>query len=272
MPSISTVNPTPGSTGQIIHVTGPDIGICTLVIVTYETFTAPPENARLVSTVNCAAVRVSQNELTFILPDVNPPEVGTKSVSLTAQYTINGSIYFTAKKDYSVRRPVEYGPPAVPSVPSYGYNIPEGPYAGPEVIQRWTFHDPYDSDPATATYVVPINPNKMGSPFPTRRLTTQATTAVDGQVLFFEGARQPATWSFGGVIFDPSHYDALRSWVYDRNHRIEITDHFGRKIVCYLTEFKADPPARVRGRKYWRHEYTISGTVVSVGKPTAVPT
>jgi len=133
-------------------------------------------------------------------------------------------------------------------------------------VQKWRFFDPYDTDPTTNTYTVPVNPNKMTSPFPTRNVSTKATTAVDGQTLFIEGQASPASWSFAGDIFDSAHYEALRSWVYDRRRRIQIYDHFGRQINCVLESFTPTPKRSTA--KYWRHEYEIKATVTSVGAPT----
>ncbi len=128
-------------------------------------------------------------------------------------------------------------------------------------FKRWTFYD------ANGSYLFPNNPNAMTSPFGERNIAWKTTTAVDGQVLLFEGARQPVEWTFSGDILDAVHYEALRSWVYDRiGRRVTVTDHFGRGITCILRRF--DPtPQRAVGR-YWRHTYTIAAIVISVGSPT----
>ena len=133
----------------------------------------------------------------------------------------------------------------------------------------WVFFDPYDDNDDTATYSPPINPNKMTSVFPQRALNNAVTTAIDGQALVWEGQSKPMSWSFSGAIFNADHYDMLRSWVYDRRRRITITDHFGRPLVVVLQEFNV-VPVLVRS-KYWRHDYTITGLLISVGVPTRLP-
>lgn len=125
-------------------------------------------------------------------------------------------------------------------------------------IKRWTFRAEGQA------YTVPVNPNAMTSLFPTRAITARTTTA--GAVLLFEGARQPAPWSFSGDILNAAHYEALRHWVYDIKQRVVISDHWGRDIECVLSSF-APVPKRALG-KYWRHTYEISGTVLRVGAPT----
>lgn len=133
-------------------------------------------------------------------------------------------------------------------------------------VQRWRFFDPYDPDPRTNIYTFTFNPNEMSSPFPQRNVTAETTTAVDGQTLFFEGNARPTEWSFAGDILDAAHYEALRSWVYDRRRRIYIYDHFGREIQCVLTAFTPTPKRSVC--RYWRHTYEIRAFVFKVGNPT----
>lgn len=130
-----------------------------------------------------------------------------------------------------------------------------------ELFLRWKFYDPYTGE----SYVFPINPNTMTPVFPQRALTPLTTTAVGGQALVWEGATPPAAWSFGGAILDSAHYEALRSWTYDRKGRIIVSDHFGRDMVSVLSVFKPEPK-RSLGR-YWRHEYTIDALMF--GAPSA---
>jgi hypothetical protein len=128
-------------------------------------------------------------------------------------------------------------------------------------FKRWTIHD------ANGTYTFFPNPNGMTSPFPARNISAKVTTAVDGQVLMFEGGRQAKEWTFSGDIIDAEQYEALRSWVFDRlGTRVQVSDHFGRVIDCVLTDFKPTPKRAVG--KYWRHTYEVSALVTHVGAPT----
>lgn len=135
-------------------------------------------------------------------------------------------------------------------------------------VTRWHFYDPaleYERPNLSADsmwhleWTVPINPREMSSPFPEKSVTIRQTTALNGQVLLYEGSSPPANWTFSGAILDWEHYWRLQVWS-SKGNRIVITDHFGRDIVCYLTRF--DPsPKRAIGR-YWRHEYTMSALVL----------
>lgn len=129
------------------------------------------------------------------------------------------------------------------------------------VYKRWKLED------SGGSYTFTLNPKTMTSPFGQRNIVLKYTTAIDGQVVLMEGNRQVPEWTFSGNILDAEHYEALRSWVYDRlGRRVTLSDHFGRRIVCVLTKF--DPTPKRAVGKYWRHEYTITAIVISVGAPT----
>ncbi len=129
------------------------------------------------------------------------------------------------------------------------------------VFKRWKLED------SSGSYTFTTNPNAMSSPFGQRNIILKNTTAIDGQTVLMEGNRQVPEWTFSGDILDAAHYEALRSWVYDRlGRRVIVSDHFGRRIVCVLTKFDPSPKRSVG--KYWRHTYTVTAVVVSVGAPT----
>lgn len=129
------------------------------------------------------------------------------------------------------------------------------------VYKRWRMYD------ANGSYTFPRNPSGMTSPFGERNIHTKTSSAVDGQVLLFEGAKQAPEWTFTGRTLEADHYEALRAWVYDRlGRRVVIVDHFGRNLVVVLKKF--DPiPKRAVG-KYWSHEYTVTAIVISISAPT----
>lgn len=129
-------------------------------------------------------------------------------------------------------------------------------------VVRWIMEDPVTSE----TYTVHINPNEMTSLHPKKNITSRVTTAIDGKTMLFEGRAEPVEWQFSGAVLEYAHYDALKDWVYNKNYRIRIRDHWGRIIVCYLTGF--DPTPKRSLQHYWRHQYTITAIVFSVGEPT----
>lgn len=127
-------------------------------------------------------------------------------------------------------------------------------------VQRWTLHDPVLHE----TYEFPLNPRSMGSIHRPRNITARTTTAVDGQSLVTEGNAPPHTWTFEGAILTPEHYADLLTWS-QKPYRVTLTDHFGRSFDVVLQNFDTTPKRAV-GR-YWRHEYTMTGLIVST--PTA---
>lgn len=133
-------------------------------------------------------------------------------------------------------------------------------------VQRWRFEDPADPDPDTRFYTFAINPNEMSSPFGERAITYEGTTAADGQPIMWEAQTPPTKWTFSGGILNHAHYEALRHWTYDRQGRLFLWDHFGRRLTVSLVNFEPTPK-RAIGR-YWRHEYTMTAWVYAITAPT----
>lgn len=268
---ISSFVPVPVHAGDSVTVNGVDVGICTAIFIQVSTSVAGPAGpAQSVVTKTAQLTRLGQSRATFTMPDF--ALTGRVNGLCKVQYTLNSVAQYSAEASVDIDPAVAIGPPVVAPPPSYGYGIPDGRLEAPLAVQRWKFSDPADPNPATNVYLHPINPNKMTSPHPSRKINAAYTTAVDGQVLLTEGSPIPTQWSFGGEIFNAQHYDLLRSWVYDRRRRIIVTDHFGRPITCVFEKFDATPAlTRIRQGKYWRHTYTITAIVIDVGRPTVIP-
>lgn len=132
---------------------------------------------------------------------------------------------------------------------------------------RWKFEDPADANPATRVYTFYRNPNTMSSPFPVRSLTHAGTTAPNGQVLLWEGVMTPTTWQFGGPTWNAAHHEMLRSWVYDRQGRKYVYDHFGRRLTVVFQQFSFEPPEKPRYGRYWWGQYTIEAIVLAMTPP-----
>lgn len=131
---------------------------------------------------------------------------------------------------------------------------------------RWRLEDPSDPNPTTNNYQFEINPNEMSSPYPTRSVTTMGTTAVDGNVLMWEGMRQPAVMTFGGTLLSADQLNELTKWVYQKQGRMFLWDHFGRRMLVVLHKLEA-VPVRTAGRFYMRHTWSIECTVISISQP-----
>lgn len=118
-------------------------------------------------------------------------------------------------------------------------------------VKKWVFQDPASSD----YYHLPYNPNNMTSPFGPKNITYQATTAIDGNKLAWEGQEAAVQWQFEGYIRSQTEYDAFVFWRNKRN-RIWVTDHYGRAWLGYITNFDAKP--RRSMNVPWSHTYTMT--------------
>lgn len=131
-------------------------------------------------------------------------------------------------------------------------------------VLRWKITDPYDVSSLTNTYVFPRNPSEMTSPYPDRSITPQTTSA--GKVLMFEGATTPKQWTFSGPILEKQQFLDLQTWVYTKNRRLDLTDHFGRVISCVFTSVEMTPKRRVN--YYYSHDYVVTALALKVGVAT----
>lgn len=116
---------------------------------------------------------------------------------------------------------------------------------------RWTFRDTVTSE----TWTMPINPDAMTSPQPSKQLKHAIGVRYGlNRVRTFMSAPQPVQWSWEGVIRSQEHHDALLAWA-GRTHPVEVTDHLGRTWKVLFQKFEptdrqptATTPVRERYR------------------------
>lgn len=123
------------------------------------------------------------------------------------------------------------------------------------MTRRWTFYDPVESN----TYQFQVNPNAGGTPAQKKTITTQPTLAPGGKTLCFEGADEPLTFEWSGVLLDESQFNAFRTW-YNLRYQIQLTDDLGRQYYIYITgfDFKRERAAH----HAFKHTYTAKATLL----------
>lgn len=131
------------------------------------------------------------------------------------------------------------------------------------MTMRWVFHDPNDTDPATATWVMPRNPREMTSPSIQRTVSTSG--ALGGKIIAYEGAPVGRPWTFKGRMLNRAMYDTLTFWQGKQN-RFTITDHFGRVLTIVPTTFDFTPKGT--RHNYWDGEYEFNAIVIGIAAPT----
>lgn len=62
------------------------------------------------------------------------------------------------------------------------------------------------------TFEFPINPNQFTPPGKTANITTQRTTAPNGQAIIFQGLNEVVEGSFSGVVKTQDFYTTLSAW------------------------------------------------------------
>ena len=123
------------------------------------------------------------------------------------------------------------------------------------MVVRWIFDDPV----TLASYTVPVNPNRGGTPTFNKNLQFTNTAGPNGNVLVFEGRDEVKQMQVSGTILDQAHLDTLQAWA-EKRYQLQVTDDLGRVFNIYITGFDAHS-VRARSHPY-QHEYTLTYIIV----------
>lgn len=123
---------------------------------------------------------------------------------------------------------------------------------------RWILTEPSTS----ATWTMPINPDRMTSPFPVRKNISTAYGSRKGtdRVRSFMSSPDIHEWSWEGVIRSEEHYDSLVEWA-SKTSAIHVTDHLNRTWEVVFRKFEPTdrkPTANVP----WRLRYKMTALVL----------
>lgn len=116
---------------------------------------------------------------------------------------------------------------------------------------RWLLEDP---EANLVDYRLPVNPNKMTSPYRSKNLETQSGPSGRMRTKMSYNTA-PFEWTWSGKIRDQDHYDKLLEWSRVDN-AILITDHLGRQWSVLPQRFNPDekrPSARVPDK--WTYDF-----------------
>lgn len=176
-------------------------------------------------TVIASATIDSTGSLSILVP---VPSLANGTYTLHAQVAagIDGSASFT----------VAAAPATTPSTPPNENIDPVPPTPVTPPATRWMLEDPTDG--TTLTFV--LNPTGADSTNLARLITAHNTTAIDGQPILFEGARQAKTWKFTGTVQTLTDRQALESWV-AKPYRVYISDDFGVTYIIKLVNVTMTP-------------------------------
>lgn len=146
--------------------------------------------------------------------------------------------------DFEVLEEPDETPPAVPADAQDPVDVPQ---VGP---RRFVLQDAAPS--GLATFTMDQNPTSMSSPFPDNVFTIEGTTAPDGQLLTWEGARRAKDWSWSGYFETEAMLNTMLAYL-SLNHRFYVIDHRNRAWVVSFESFEPEPVKNVD--KPWAHNY-----------------
>lgn len=121
-------------------------------------------------------------------------------------------------------------------------------------MAQWKFTDPVTA----AVYTFGIGPNEFDGPTRRKRIGYEYPTALDGNVIIFEGRDEARTIRFSGSILTSVQYEAMKTW-FNKRYQLYITDDNGIQYTIYITSFD---PKRVRGTRLYPFRYTYTAEAV----------
>lgn len=163
------------------------------------------------------------------IPVAEPLGSGSHTVTAEQEGSNSPTATFSLKYDPNLAL-VAIGPDADPvdvpgSVTDHG-------------TRKWIFQDLMPD--GLGSWVMPINPADMTSPFVENALQSRHTTSrADGQWHISQGGTIPREWTFSGRLFDKESYEQLQAYR-GLNRRFYIIDHRGRAWISVITDIDWD--------------------------------
>lgn len=123
-------------------------------------------------------------------------------------------------------------------------------------MAQWTLTDNSTGIPEVLTF--DWNPNKFDPPGRSSNITSDLTTAPNGQTIFFQGRDKMRTATFEGAVGDAVFYAELDEWK-NKHYPLELTDDQGNTWTILIQEWKW---TRVKRRNPWRYDYSAQVVVI----------
>ena len=122
---------------------------------------------------------------------------------------------------------------------------------------RWVLFDPATSE----SWTMPINPNAMTSPEPTKKNLKHVSGVLYNKETLRTFMNRPTLheWEWKGVIRTKEHYDAYVYWM-GKTGAVQVTDHLGRTWEVFLKVFDPED-RRPMATVPWRLNYTVKSVV-----------
>lgn len=155
-------------------------------------------------------------------------------------------------------------PALAPIVAGADAQAVEIPGAVQHDTRHWVFQDLLaESEGGIGSFIMPINPTRMGSPHYEHGMTTRHTTAITGQFHVFQTGSIPKEWTFEGYCPDQATQEAMLAYR-NLNRRFYIIDHRNRAWKVIITDMKFVPRLRHNFNGVqtdWGSDYTVTATI-----------
>ena len=118
----------------------------------------------------------------------------------------------------------------------------------------WTLDD--FSTGSQVTYTFAINPNEFRAPGYDGNLTTQVTTAPNGQVILFQGRKNPGTGSMSGTVRTSTDFDNINTWM-SKGYPLTLTDDLGVARDILITRLEWTRASKHMFKYDWSADFVV---------------
>jgi hypothetical protein len=117
-------------------------------------------------------------------------------------------------------------------------------------VVRWKFQDLRTNE----VHTVEINPNEMTG-FAFGRSFGSWGRLADGRMAGLMSSRDPAPFSFGGIVRTQTHHDSLIDWQ-QRPGKVRVTDHLDRVFEIMIRSLDMTDRTLTAANR-WRFTYSF---------------
>lgn len=118
----------------------------------------------------------------------------------------------------------------------------------------WTLDD--YSTGSQVTYSFVINPNEFQLPLHQANITTQVTTAPNGQALIFQGRKNVGSGRMSGTTRTPADFANLNTWL-SKEYPLVLTDDLGDTYDILFTSLEWERVSKHMFKYDWTADFLV---------------
>lgn len=125
-------------------------------------------------------------------------------------------------------------------------------------MAQWKLTDNSTGTPVEYNFYV--NPKTQGFDGRKANVTSETSTAPNGQVLLFQGRDKVPTFKFSGHIISSAQYSDMNTWL-EKPYPMVLTDDQSRAWTVLITSYTLERVKRANNQ--YRFDYNVDGLIIA---------